>query len=84
MYEFLNRMHHEYGADIFATFNTPFPGTWQCSNMNKLGLHLIMSEYSQYSILSPSVEGKNFTVEDQLEVFRKINPLMAENDYGLR
>lgn len=83
-YEFLNRMHRDYGTGIFATFNTPFPGTWQCSNMNKLGLHLIMSKYSEYSILTPSMEGENFTVEDQIEVYRKIYPLMAENDYGLR
>jgi radical SAM superfamily enzyme YgiQ (UPF0313 family) len=83
-YEFLSRMNKEYKAGIFTTFNTPFPGTWQCSNMNELGLHLIMSNYSEYSILSPSVEGRNFTVEDQVQVYQKILPLMSENDYGLR
>jgi len=83
-YEFSNKMHREYGAGIFTTYNTPFPGTWQCTNMEELGLHLVLSSYSEYSILSPSVEGRNFTVEDQHEVYKKILPLMIDNAYGLR
>lgn len=83
-YQFIKKMYDKYRVGIFATFNTPFPGTWQRMHMDKIGIKLLLTDYSQYSVLSPSIEGENFTVEDQLEVYQKILPIMYDNDFGLR
>lgn len=83
-YMFIKKLFNKYGVGIFTTFNTPFPGTWQRTRMDKLGIKLLLTKYSEYSVLSPSIEGENFTVEDQLEVYSKILPIMNGNDFGLR
>ena len=34
--EFVKRMAEEYKADISINFNTPYPGTWQFTNIRKI------------------------------------------------
>lgn len=83
-YNYIKYIFSKYHVGIFATFNTPFPGTWQQVNMEKIGLKTIVSSRSEYSVLTPSVEGKNFTVKDQVEIYNKIIPFMVENNFGLK
>lgn len=83
-YLFIKKMFDKYRVGIFTTFNTPFPGTWQRAHMEEIGIKLLFTSYSKYSVLSPSIEGTNFTVEDQLEVYKKTLPIMQDNDFGLR
>lgn len=83
-YEFIRKMYDKYGVGIFTTFNTPFPGTWQRVNLEKVGLKIILSSYKEYNVLTPSVEGDTFTVDSQLEVYKKILPIMNVNDFGLK
>jgi anaerobic magnesium-protoporphyrin IX monomethyl ester cyclase len=83
-YEFIRKMFEKYKVGIFTTFNTPFPGTWQRTHSREIGIKLKKSDYSEYSVLNPSIEGACFTVEDQVEVYNKILPMMYENDFGLR
>lgn len=83
-YRFIKRMYDEYNVGIFTTYNTPFPGTWQYIHAEKIGIRVILSSYSEYSVFSPSVEGINFTIDDQVEIYNKILPMMIENDFGLK
>jgi radical SAM superfamily enzyme YgiQ (UPF0313 family) len=53
-------------------FNTPFPGTWQFSHKDEIGLNIIESDYSNFTLLQPVVETVNFSKKDQLEAYMKI------------
>lgn len=57
-------------------FNTPFPGTWQFSNKYEIGLNIVESNYSNFTLLQPVVETENFNTNDQLEVYMKIRQFM--------
>jgi len=83
-YWFIKRLYDEYDVGIFTTFNTPFPGTWQSVHADKIGIRVILSSYLEYSVLTPSVEGVSFTVDNQMEIYNKILPMMIENDFGLK
>lgn len=83
-YQLIKYMYDKYNVGIFITYNTPFPGTWQYTHMEDVKLRLIISSYSEYSCLSPSIEGEFFTVEDQVSVYNKVLPIMVNNDFGLK
>ncbi len=83
-YDFIKKMYDAYRVGIFVTYNTPFPGTWQATHMEKIGLKLQLANYSEYSAHSPSVSGRNFTISDQVEVYQKILPIIMNNDFGIR
>lgn len=83
-YQLVKHLYNKYNVGIFITFNTPFPGTWQHTHMEDIRLKMVLSSYSEYSCLSPSIEGEFFTVEDQVRVYNKVLPIMINNDFGLR
>ncbi len=83
-YDFIKKMYDAYRVGIFVTYNTPFPGTWQATHMEKIGLKLQLTNYSEYSAHSPSVSGRNFTISDQVKVYQKILPIIMNNDFGIR
>lgn len=61
---------------IGVGFNTPFPGTWQFSHKDEIGLNIVENDYSNYTLLQPVVETDNFNKNDQLEVYMKINQFL--------
>lgn len=66
---FIKRMYSEYKADISVYFNTPFPGTWQHTNKDKLGMTIKAKSYKNYSLIEPIVETENFNINDQRKVY---------------
>ncbi|HAY3977464.1 TPA: radical SAM protein [Escherichia coli] len=62
--EIMQRIKQECGnnVEIFYSFNTPFPGTYQYANMKDLGLKLTGSSYSSLNMLDPVVVTDNFDI----------------------
>ncbi len=69
--DFIREIYENFGADIALTYNTPYPGTWQYTHRDELGINIITDDYSQFTIVDPIVETKNFTVKDQLDISLK-------------
>lgn len=76
-YLFIKEMYEKYRAEIALSFNTPFPGTWQHTHKDELGLEITADRYKQYSLLDPIVKTDNFTVNDQREIFYKSSKYLA-------
>lgn len=81
--KFIERMVDTYKVGVFVTYNTPFPGTRQYSQRDKLGIRLIKNDYSEYTLFTPSIEGNDFTAEDQSTVYRQLSKIIGSNNYGL-
>lgn len=67
--DFVKEMFNKYKAEIVVSFNTPFPGTWQHTNMDKLGMRLITDKYKRFNLNTAIVETDNFTVYDQRTLY---------------
>lgn len=74
---FITMLYEKYVPEIAVSFNTPFPGTWQYSNREKIGLKLTTNVYKRYSLVEPIVETDQFTLNDQREVYYKLRPFIA-------
>lgn len=81
--KFIQKMVHAYQTGIFVTFNTPFPGTRQYAQREQLGIQLIKNDYSEYTLFTPSIEGREFTAGDQWEAYKQLYKIITSNDYGL-
>jgi len=77
--QIMSRIKNKHGkkVEIFFSFNTPFPGTYQYEHMQELGLQLVVSNYSELSMLAPVAETENFDIEMLNEFGRKAHALMA-------
>lgn len=64
--DFMKKITLEYDAQVVASYNTPFPGTYQFEHAEELGLILNENDYRKYTLLTPIVSTKNFTLEDQV------------------
>lgn len=62
--DFINEICSKYPAEVALSYNTPFPGTWQYTHREELGLKLRTNNYSALTLLNPVVETDNFTVND--------------------
>lgn len=82
--DYIKYMYEKYNVGIFLTFNTPFPGTYQYNKRDELKIKLSKQSYSEYSILTPSIEGEHFSINDQLNIYRELLPIIRDNDFGLR
>lgn len=67
--DFIKEMHGKYKSEIALSFNTPFPGTWQYTHQDKIGLRIKAKSYKMYSLLDPIVETDEFTINDQRRYF---------------
>lgn len=65
----IKQLFEKYKAEIAVSYNTPFPGTFQYIKSKELGMNILTNSYEKYTLLDPIVETKNFTVDDQREVF---------------
>lgn len=74
-YEFIKNMK-QYNPKVAVSYNTPFPGTWQYTHRDELGLRLLSEDYSQYTLMNPMVETDNFTFNDQLEFKYRISQII--------
>jgi len=74
---FMKEMFHKYKAEMMLSFNTPFPGTWQYINRDKLGIRLVINDYKKFTLIDPVVETENFTLADQRNIFFKSTKYMG-------
>ena len=68
----------KFSPKVGIGFNTPFPGTWQHSNREKLGIRVISENYSKYILMEPIIETNQFTVEDQRNIKQKIDYILND------
>lgn len=81
--EFVKRMAEEYSVDASINFNTPYPGTWQYTHMEKLGMRPVSNKYADFACYKPIIETDNFTIQDQLEYYYRILPYLNKYSFGL-
>lgn len=77
--DIMSRIKNRHGkkVEIFYSFNTPFPGTYQYEHMEELGIRLVVSDYSKLSMLAPVAVTENFDMDLLNEFGRKAHSLMA-------
>jgi radical SAM superfamily enzyme YgiQ (UPF0313 family) len=73
-FEFIIECYEKYHADIFVSFNTPFPKTWQHTHAKELGLRFLTEDHSHYTLGEPIVETDNFNIHDLMNFMHKITP----------
>lgn len=66
----------KYSVDVGLSYNTPFPGTWQYTNREKIGLRIINPNTRNWNLFQPIVETDNFTIEDQLKMYKIASPYL--------
>ncbi len=79
---FIKKMYERNKMDAMITYNTPFPGTWQYTNKDKLGINIILNSYSEFTVLTPSIETSNFTAMDQIDIYMRASQYILSNDFG--
>ena len=69
---FIQDMYQRYpGIQLVIGYNTPFPGTWQHTRMEKLGMRQTTCRYENFTLGQPVIETDNFTTKD-LIAFNKL------------
>jgi radical SAM superfamily enzyme YgiQ (UPF0313 family) len=76
-YEFIVECYEKYRPEIYVSFNTPFPKTWQHSNAKKLGMRFVTENLSYYTLQEPIVETENFSIHDQMNFMKKMDPYVG-------
>lgn len=77
---FLEEMYNKYRAELALSFNTPFPGTWQYTHREHLGMKITTPLYTRYTLVEPIVETDNFTIDDQREIFCYCSRYMGHHE----
>ncbi|OPX45203.1 biotin synthase [Ruminiclostridium hungatei] len=69
--DMIRELYEKYdrSIEIFLSYNTPFPGTWQYTHRDKLGLRICVNDHSDFTLTDPVVETDNFTLEDQRAIY---------------
>lgn len=80
---FIKKLYERNKMDAMITYNTPFPGTWQYTHKDKLGINIILKDYSEFTVLTPSIETANFTAQDQVDIYMKASQYILTNDFGI-
>ncbi|HEY9059589.1 MAG TPA: radical SAM protein, partial [Pseudobacteroides sp.] len=68
---FVKEAYTNYKAEIAIFYNTPYPGTWQYINKDRLGIRIIADKYSLYTCMVPIIETDNFSSNDLREFYLK-------------
>ncbi len=69
--DMIRELYEKYdrSIEIFLSYNTPFPGTWQYTHREEIGLRIGVTENWQFTLTDPVVETDNFTLEDQRRIY---------------
>lgn len=78
--ELMIELHNKYGKriEIFYSYNTPFPGTYQYDHIDELGMKLTIDSFEDLDMLHPVVETKNFDSATLYNFGRKVINLIYE------
>lgn len=68
---------HKNKIEIFYSYNTPFPGTYQYEHRKELGIRLLINKYSELTMLDPVMETDNFNVSTLKQIGQKAQALMV-------
>lgn len=63
--------------EIFFSYNTPFPGTYQYNHREELGIKLKISSYSELTMLEPVMETDNFDIATLKKIGQRAQALMV-------
>ena len=66
---FIRETYTNYKAEIAVFYNTPYPGTWQYINKDKLGIKIVADKFSLYTCMIPIIETENFSLNDLREFY---------------
>ncbi len=77
----MEEFKRKYGSmiDVVYGLNTPFPGTYQYDNLEKLGMHFTVQSYAQLDMYGPVIKTENFDAKTQLDFYARAGKLMASN-----
>lgn len=76
--DFINEICSKHPAEVALSYNTPFPGTWQYTHREELGLKLRTENHSVLTLLNPVVETNNFTINDLRVAYAKAHQNIAK------
>lgn len=75
--DFIKDMYHRYpGSQLVIGYNTPFPGTWQHTRMEQLGMRLVTQRYENFTLSQPVIETDNFTTKDLINFNKMAEPYL--------
>ena len=63
-FEFVKKLQRDYGAMMFCSINTPFPGTEQYIRRNELGLKLLSHNWDNFLMDKVNIETKYLSSSD--------------------
>ena len=76
--DFIEEVSRRYHAEVALSYNTPFPGTWQYTHKDEIGLKLKTEKYSNLTLMNPVAETENFTLNDLREIYAKAHQYIAK------
>ena len=77
--EFIKECYEKYHAEMALSYNTPFPGTWQYTHLEELGMRLVTEDFRMFTLSQPLVETENFTVNDQVNCMYKVKQYLMRS-----
>jgi anaerobic magnesium-protoporphyrin IX monomethyl ester cyclase len=80
---FARHLSEEYEMKMQVTLNTPFPGTPQYENAEKMGLTIHTRDWNMYNLRHPIISTKNFTRRDLYELhFEAVEQAVLKRSVG--
>lgn len=79
----IKALHQKYKKiELVLGYNTPFPGTWQYTRLEKLGMKYVKEQYDELILIQPVIETENFTISDQKHMFNIAYPYLWHLERG--
>jgi len=76
--ELIKELYDVYAVEVALSYNTPFPGTWQYINRDKIGLKIVVEEPEKWTLVEPVAETDNFTINDLREIYNLAFPYLNQ------
>ncbi len=67
--DYVKYLMENYNIQPACSCNTPFPGSYQYENRDKIGLRIHATRWEEYSLTEPIVSTDAFTVDDVREMY---------------
>ncbi len=76
--DFMRKAVTQYDASVAASYNTPFPGTYQYEHMDELNMYLLTDDFKMFTLKTPVVYNDNFSADDQRNFMYEVANLRKE------
>lgn len=77
---FAGYIQKKYGAYVMGSVNTPFPGTEQYENAEKLGIEILTDDWDNFRLNCPIINTENITREELRNYYEAVLDLMSHNN----